>query len=196
MDKAYQPRDIEQRQYQRWEKNGWFMPAGSQIPYCIVIPPPNVTGTLHMGHAFQDTIMDALIRYHRMAGRNTLWQPGTDHAGIATQMVVERQLNSEGTSRRELGREKFVQRVWEWKNESGSQISKQLRRMGASLDWRRERFTMDQDLSDAVRRRAATARAAGYEARAEGHHDRETCHGAMLAKALVALSGRSVADRC
>ena len=114
MDKAYRPRDIETRQYERWEQNGWFAPSGSGEPYCIVIPPPNVTGTLHMGHAFQDTIMDALIRYHRMMGRNTLWQPGTDHAGIATQMVVERQLNEAGTSRKELGREKFVERVWQW----------------------------------------------------------------------------------
>ena len=150
MDKAYDPHDIEQRQYQRWEKNDYFAPGGSGESYCIVIPPPNVTGTLHMGHAFQDTIMDALIRYHRMSGRNTLWQPGMDHAGIATQMVVERQLNGEGTSRKELGREKFVERVWKWKNESGGWIQQQLRRMGASVDWNRERFTMDEDLSAAV----------------------------------------------
>ena len=150
MDKAYDPRDIEQRQYQRWEQNGYFAPSGSGEPYCIVIPPPNVTGTLHMGHAFQDTIMDALIRYHRMSGRNTLWQPGMDHAGIATQMVVERQLNAEGSSRKELGRKKFVDRVWKWKNESGGWIQQQLRRMGASVDWKRERFTMDDDLSVAV----------------------------------------------
>jgi len=150
MDKAYDPHDIEQRQYQRWEENGYFAPSGSGESYCIVIPPPNVTGTLHMGHAFQDTIMDALIRYNRMSGRNTLWQPGMDHAGIATQMVVERQLNAEGTSRKELGREKFVERVWKWKNESGGWIQQQLRRMGASVDWKRERFTMDEDLSVAV----------------------------------------------
>ncbi len=150
MDKAYDPRDIEQRQYQRWEQNDYFAPSGSGDSYCIVIPPPNVTGTLHMGHAFQDTIMDALIRYHRMSGRNTLWQPGMDHAGIATQMVVERQLNAEGSSRKELGREKFVARVWKWKNESGGWIQQQLRRMGASVDWKRERFTMDEDLSAAV----------------------------------------------
>ena len=150
MDKSYRPSDIEERHYRRWEDNGWFAPSGDGDPYCIVIPPPNVTGTLHMGHAFQDTIMDALIRYHRMTGRNTLWQPGTDHAGIATQMVVERQLNGEGTSRKELGREKFVERVWQWKAESGGQISKQLRRMGASVDWTRDRFTMDDDLSAAV----------------------------------------------
>ncbi len=150
MDKAYRPRDIEQRQYERWEKNGWFAPSGSGEPYCIVIPPPNVTGTLHMGHAFQDTIMDALIRFHRMTGRNTLWQPGMDHAGIATQMVVERQLNGEGTSRKALGREKFVERVWQWKEQSGGQIAKQLRRLGGSVDWARDRFTMDDELSAAV----------------------------------------------
>ncbi len=150
MDKSYRPKEIEQRQYQRWEDNGWFAPAGDGEPYCIVIPPPNVTGTLHMGHAFQDTIMDALTRYHRMTGRNTLWQPGMDHAGIATQMVVERQLNNEGTSRRDLGREEFVKRVWQWKGESGGQICQQLRRMGASVDWNRDRFTMDDDLSAAV----------------------------------------------
>ena len=150
MDKSYSPKDIEQRQYERWEKNGWFAPSGNGEPYCIVIPPPNVTGTLHMGHAFQDTIMDALIRYHRMQGRNTLWQPGMDHAGIATQMVVERQLQDEGTSRVELGREKFIERVWTWKHESGGHISKQLRRMGASVDWERDRFTMDPELTAAV----------------------------------------------
>jgi valyl-tRNA synthetase len=150
MEKSYRPGDIEQRQYARWEENGWFAPAGNGDPYCIVIPPPNVTGTLHMGHAFQDTIMDALIRYNRMAGQNTLWQPGMDHAGIATQMVVERQLNSEGKSRRDLGRDKFVERIWNWKAESGGQIANQFRRMGASLDWERDCFTMDDELSTAV----------------------------------------------
>jgi len=150
MDKTYQPHEIEQRHYERWEKNGYFAPTGKGEPYCIVIPPPNVTGTLHMGHAFQDTIMDTLTRYHRMMGRNTLWQPGMDHAGIATQMVVERQLNAEGVSRKDIGREEFVKRVWTWKQESGGQIARQLRRMGASLDWQRDRFTMDPDLSVAV----------------------------------------------
>ncbi|MDA0992894.1 MAG: valine--tRNA ligase [Proteobacteria bacterium] len=150
MDKSYRPKDIEQRQYERWENNGWFAPAGDGEPYCIVIPPPNVTGTLHMGHAFQDTIMDALIRYNRMSGKKTLWQPGMDHAGIATQMVVERQLNGEGKSRVELGREKFVERTWKWKAESGGQIANQFRRMGASLDWGRDCFTMDDKLSAAV----------------------------------------------
>ena len=153
MDKAYSPKDIEQRWYKKWEENGYFKPSGDPQaePYCIMIPPPNVTGTLHMGHAFQDTIMDALIRYHRMKGDNTLWQPGTDHAGIATQMVVERQLNAEGKDRHDLGREKFVERIWQWKEESGGQIVKQLRRLGASPDWSRERFTMDEGLSEAVK---------------------------------------------
>jgi valyl-tRNA synthetase len=150
MDKTYSPRDIETRLYERWESQGWFAPSGRGEPYCIMIPPPNVTGTLHMGHAFQDTIMDALTRFHRMDGRNTLWQPGTDHAGIATQMVVERQLNAQGKTRHDLGREKFLERVWEWKEESGGTISRQLRRLGASVDWKRERFTMDPGLSAAV----------------------------------------------
>ena len=150
MDKSYRPGDIEQRQYQRWEQSGYFAPGGSGEPYCIVIPPPNVTGTLHMGHAFQDTIMDALIRLHRMRGHNTLWQPGMDHAGIATQMVVERQLNADGVTKHDVGREEFVRRVWKWKRESGGWISQQLRRMGASVDWQRDRFTMDDDLSAAV----------------------------------------------
>ncbi len=151
MDKTYQPGALEQRIYERWEAAGYFAPSGDGEPYCIMIPPPNVTGTLHMGHAFQDTIMDALIRYKRMQGCRTLWQPGTDHAGIATQMVVERLLAAEGTSRRELGREKFVERVWQWKEESGGQIGEQTRRLGASVDWQHERFTMDDGLSAAVR---------------------------------------------
>ena len=150
MDKSYQPQDIEQRVYARWEERGYFAPQGDGEPYCIMIPPPNVTGTLHMGHAFQVTIMDALTRYKRMVGCRSLWQPGMDHAGIATQMVVERLLNSEGTSKRDLGREKFVARVWDWKERSGGQIAEQLRRMGASLDWSRDRFTMDEGLSRAV----------------------------------------------
>jgi valyl-tRNA synthetase len=150
MDKSYQPSDIEQRIYKRWEEQGYFAPAGDGDPYCIMIPPPNVTGTLHMGHAFQDTIMDALTRYKRMQGCKTLWQPGMDHAGIATQMVVERLLNNEGTTRRDLGREKFVERVWQWKEESGGQIRGQLKRMGASVDWSRDCFTMDDKLSAAV----------------------------------------------
>jgi valyl-tRNA synthetase len=150
MDKTYSPRDIESRLYERWESNGWFRPSGRGDAYCIVIPPPNVTGTLHMGHAFQDTIMDALSRYHRMLGDDTLWQPGTDHAGIATQMVVERQLAQSGQSRHDLGREAFVERVWAWKEQSGGTISRQMRRLGASVDWSRDRFTMDEGLSRAV----------------------------------------------
>ena len=152
MDKTYEPHAIEQRWYQQWEEKGHFAPRGDGDPYCIMIPPPNVTGTLHMGHAFQDTIMDTLIRYHRMKGDNTLWQPGCDHAGIATQMVVERQLNAEGKTRHDLGRDKFIERVWQWKEESGGKITQQLRRMGTSPDWTRERFTMDDGLSAAVQK--------------------------------------------
>ncbi len=157
MEKTYNPDDIEQRWYQNWEENNYFAPANSNAAasdtpsYCIMIPPPNVTGSLHMGHAFQDTIMDALVRYHRMKGDNTLWQAGTDHAGIATQMVVERQLNAQGKTRHDLGRKGFIDQVWKWKAESGGTITRQLRRMGASLDWSRERFTMDEGLSEAVR---------------------------------------------
>ena len=151
MEKTYNPHAIEQEWYETWEQSGHFAPQGDSQPYCIMIPPPNVTGSLHMGHAFQDTIMDALVRYHRMKGDKTLWQPGTDHAGIATQMVVERQLNAEGKTRHDLGREAFTEQVWKWKEESGGTITRQLRRMGASLDWSRERFTMDDGLSEAVR---------------------------------------------
>ncbi len=150
MDKTYDPASIEQRIYRQWESAGYFAPSGRGEPYCIMIPPPNVTGTLHMGHAFQHTIMDALTRYYRMQGRDTLWQPGTDHAGIATQMVVERQLESEGKDRHDLGRAAFLDRVWDWKAHSGGIISEQMRRMGSSVDWTRERFTMDDGLSAAV----------------------------------------------
>ena len=150
MEKAFSPADIEPRIYATWEKSGYFAPSGRGPSYSIVIPPPNVTGTLHMGHAFQDTIMDALIRYRRMSGCNTLWQPGTDHAGIATQMVVERQLNAAGQSRTEIGRDAFVERVWQWTAESGDMIKNQMRRLGASVDWQRDRFTMDPALSLAV----------------------------------------------
>ena len=150
MEKTFQPADIETRWYQEWEERGYFAPQGGESAYSIMIPPPNVTGSLHMGHGFQEAIMDALIRYHRMRGYNTLWQVGTDHAGIATQMVVERQLEAQGISRHDLGREKFVEKVWEWKEESGGTITRQLRRLGSSLDWSRERFTMDPGLSAAV----------------------------------------------
>ena len=150
MDKSYSPADIEARIYSRWEAAGWFAPTGTGAPYCIMIPPPNVTGTLHMGHAFQHTLMDALTRFHRMEGERALWQPGTDHAGIATQMVVERQLNAVGQTRQDLGREQFVERVWQWKEQSGGTISRQMRRLGDSVDWSRDRFTMDEGLSAAV----------------------------------------------
>jgi valyl-tRNA synthetase len=155
MDKAYSPGDIETRIYERWEASGSFAPSsvdgsGNGEPYCIMLPPPNVTGTLHMGHAFQHTLMDTLTRWHRMRGFATLWQPGTDHAGIATQMVVERQLGAEGKHRLDLGREAFVERVWKWKAESGSTITRQMRRLGTSVDWSRDKFTMDPDLSRAV----------------------------------------------
>ena len=154
MKQSYQPEQIEKKWYQFWEENNLFKANGDQTkdPYCIVIPPPNITGSLHMGHAFQDTIMDLLIRYNRMLGKNTLWQPGTDHAGIATQMVVERQLNGQGQTRHDLGRDAFIEKIWQWKEESGGNITQQLRRMGASPDWSRERFTMDEGLSDAVQK--------------------------------------------
>jgi valyl-tRNA synthetase len=152
MEKTYNPHVIEQRWYRTWEERGYFTPdTEGEAPYCIMIPPPNVTGSLHMGHGFNNTIMDSLIRYHRMKGDKTLWQPGTDHAGIATQMVVERQLEAEGKHRHNLGRDAFIERIWEWKAESGGNITRQLRRLGSSLDWRHERFTMDEGLSDAVK---------------------------------------------
>ncbi len=151
MDKTYNPSAIEQHWYHIWETNHYFAPKQQGHPYCIMLPPPNVTGSLHMGHGFQHTLMDILIRYHRMQGENTLWQPGTDHAGIATQMVVERKLFQEGKTRHDLGREAFVKKVWEWKEESGDTITRQTRRLGTSMDWSRERFTLDEPLSHAVR---------------------------------------------
>ena len=150
MEKTYDPQAIESLWYDVWESQGYFKPRGGTNPYSIALPPPNVTGSLHMGHAFQQTLMDILIRYQRMRGADTLWQCGTDHAGIATQMVVERQLESKGQSRLELGREKFIQAVWDWKELSGNTITRQSRRLGTSMDWTRERFTMDADLSHAV----------------------------------------------
>ncbi|MBC5831139.1 valine--tRNA ligase [Vibrio metschnikovii] len=153
MEKTYNPTAIEQALYQTWEENGYFKPHGdtSKPAYSIMIPPPNVTGSLHMGHAFQDTIMDTLIRCERMKGKNTLWQVGTDHAGIATQMVVERKIAAEeGKTKHDYGREAFIDKIWEWKAESGGTITQQLRRLGASVDWDRERFTMDDGLSNAV----------------------------------------------
>ncbi|MCU7906147.1 MAG: valine--tRNA ligase [Candidatus Thiodiazotropha sp. (ex Epidulcina cf. delphinae)] len=152
MEKTYDPHAIEQRWYQTWEERGYFAPSRSgKAGYCIMIPPPNITGSLHMGHGFNNTIMDTLIRYHRMKGDKTLWQPGADHAGIATQMVVERQLEAEDKKRHDLGRDKFIERIWAWKKESGGHITRQLRRLGSSLDWQHERFTMDEGLSEAVK---------------------------------------------
>jgi valyl-tRNA synthetase len=154
LDKTYRPAEIEAKFDRLWQEGGYFAPIDDPAarPYCIVIPPPNVTGSLHMGHALNNTIQDTLIRFQRMLGRAVLWQPGSDHAGIATQMVVERELAKEGISRRDLGRAKFVERVWAWKERSGGQISQQLHRLGASADWSRERFTMDEGLSAAVRK--------------------------------------------
>lgn len=151
VDKTYNPQDIEKKCYQTWESKGYFAPSNQGASYCIMLPPPNVTGSLHMGHGFCFTLMDVLIRYQRMSGKNTLWQTGTDHAGIATQMVVERKLNLEGKTRHDLGRDAFVEKIWEWKQESGGTITQQLRRLGASIDWSRERFTMDEEFSQAVR---------------------------------------------
>src|SRR5512141_2411986 len=152
--KSFEPRAIEQKWYPWWEARGLFKPSmdAAAPPFCIQLPPPNVTGTLHMGHAFQHTLMDALVRYHRMRGYDTLWQVGTDHAGIATEMVVSRNLAREGNNetRDSLGRDKFIEKVWAWKQESGDTISRQMRRLGASGDWSRERFTMDEGLSTAV----------------------------------------------
>ncbi|WP_234366861.1 valine--tRNA ligase, partial [Francisella tularensis] len=154
INKNYNPKEIEQANYQNWEASGKFACGNtdSKDTYTIMLPPPNITGTLHMGHGFQMSLMDILIRYNRMSGKDTLWQPGTDHAGIATQMVVERQLNAQGISRHDLGRENFVSKVWEWKELSGGTITSQMCRIGASPDWDRERFTMDKGLSDAVKK--------------------------------------------
>ena len=156
LDKSFDPKAVESRWYSHWESSGWFAagvvdPGGATAPaYCIQLPPPNVTGTLHMGHAFQQTLMDALIRYQRMRGRDTNWVAGTDHAGIATQIVVERQLQDEGKTRHDLGRDAFVKRVWDWKQQSGATITRQMRRLGASCDWSHEYFTMDAKMSKAV----------------------------------------------
>jgi len=150
MEKTYQPHAIEQHWYQTWEEKGYFKPAGNGTPYSMMIPPPNVTGSLHMGHGFNNAVMDTIIRYRRMKGDDTLWQVGTDHAGIATQMVVERQLAAQGISRHDLGREKFLEKIWQWKDESGGTITRQIRRLGSSVDWSRERFTMDDGLSKSV----------------------------------------------
>lgn len=152
MDKTYSPEAIETHWYKKWESNHYFQPRGEGKKYCIMLPPPNVTGSLHMGHGFQYAIMDALTRYHRMSGDKTLWQPGTDHAGISTQLVVERQLEAKGIARKDLTRDEFLERVWQWKSESGNTITQQMRRLGTSVDWTRERFTMDEGLSAAVQK--------------------------------------------
>jgi len=146
LDKTYRPADVEARLYEAWERAGAFAadPSSGKLPYTIMMPPPNVTGSLHMGHALTFTLQDILIRFERMRGRDALWQPCTDHAGIATEIVVGNQLAEQQINKRALGREKFVERVWEWKAESGGTITTQLRRLGASADWRRERFTMDE----------------------------------------------------
>ena len=150
--KTFEPADIEARWTEHWERRGEFTPTlnAEKASFSIQLPPPNVTGTLHMGHAFNQTIMDSLTRYHRMQGHNTLWVPGTDHAGIATQIVVERQLEQQGQSRHALGRAGFVEKVWQWKHVSGSTITQQMRRLGASVDWAHEYFTMDDKLSTVV----------------------------------------------
>lgn len=150
MDKTYSPNTIERKNYQMWESQHYFSPQGEGTPFCIMLPPPNVTGSLHMGHGFQHTLIDALIRYKRMMGFRTLWQPGTDHAGISTQLIVEGQLEEEGLSRKEMTREQFLTRIWAWKDESGDHITRQMRRIGSSADWSRERFTMDEGLNNAV----------------------------------------------
>lgn len=152
MDKTYSPQTIEQSCYERWESQHFFKPQGDGASYCIMLPPPNVTGSLHMGHGFQHTLMDILTRYQRMQGAKTLWQPGTDHAGISTQLVVERQLESRNLSRKDMTRDQFLEHVWQWKEESGNQITQQMRRIGSSVDWTRERFTMDDGLSAAVQK--------------------------------------------
>jgi valyl-tRNA synthetase len=151
MNKQYKPKDIEKRIYKDWEKNKSFSPKESTSKFSIVLPPPNVTGTLHMGHAFQHTIIDVLVRYHRMLGKSVLWQPGTDHAGIATQLVVENRLSSLGKDINSLSREEFINEVWKWKDISGNTIINQTKRIGSSADWSRNRFTMDEDLSDTVK---------------------------------------------
>ena len=150
MDKSYQPDAIEGRWYQQWEEKGYFSPGKAEQPYCIMLPPPNVTGVLHIGHALDQTLQDCLSRMKRMQGFEVLWLPGMDHAGIATQNVVEKQLAADGKSRHDLGREEFVKKVWEWKEESGGAILEQMKRLGSSVDWSRERFTMDEGMSKAV----------------------------------------------
>ena len=152
MKKVFEPKQIEGKWYKFWEQNNLFSPkiSSKKKPFSMMIPPPNVTGSLHMGHGFQNTLMDTISRYKRQKGFEVLWQPGTDHAGIATQLVVERNLEQKGLSREKIGRKKFEEEIWKWKSTSGNTITKQLRRLGASLDWNREKFTMDKDFNNAV----------------------------------------------
>ncbi len=150
LNQTYNPHDIEKKWREHWEAKGHAQSSTDGDAYTIILPPPNVTGTLHMGHGFQQTLMDALIRYKRMSGNNTLWQVGTDHAGIATQMVVERQLAADNITRHDLGRDAFIEKIWDWKEQSGSTITSQIRRLGASVDWTRERFTMDEGICNTV----------------------------------------------
>ena len=151
MEKNYNHENVEDKWYKLWEENKYFAPKETGKPFCMVIPPPNVTGALHLGHALDNTLQDIIARYHRLKGDRVLWVPGTDHAGIATQNVVEKELQKQGIHRESLGREKFVERVWQWKEEYGNRITSQLRKLGASLDWEHERFTMDEGLSEAVK---------------------------------------------
>ena len=150
LQKSYQPQDIEQTIYREWESAGLFVAGKNAVPWSVMMPPPNVTGSLHMGHALNNSLQDLLIRFYRMNGYETLWQPGTDHAGIATQAVVEKKLLEKGINKNDLGRDKFIKEVWKWKNESGDQILNQLKKLGCSCDWSRNRFTMDKDLSESV----------------------------------------------
>ena len=183
LDKHFQPQQLEQHHYRKWEASGLFNahPESPKDPYTIMIPPPNVTGSLHIGHAFNMTLQDILIRYHRMKGADALWQPGTDHAGIATQMVVERQLAEQGIKRKDLGRDKFIEKVWEWKGVSGNTITSQLRRLGSTFDWSRERFTMDEGLNKAVRRVFVQLHKEGliYKAKRLVNWDPKDAHGCV-----------------
>ena len=169
MEPTFNPADLERQCYDAWEKAGYFKPSGVGAPYCIMIPPPNVTGSLHMGHALNNTIQDVLIRRMRMTGRPTRWVLGTDHAGIATQNKVEQKLAKEGLTRYDVGREKFVELCWAWKHEYGGIITRQLRTLGASCDWEREKFTMDESLSAAVRERRSHRRQRGTRLRGQTH---------------------------
>src|SRR5256885_14183872 len=193
LDKTYRPDAVEPRHYAAWERAGCFAadPHSSKRPYTIMMPPPNVTGSLHMGHALNFTLQDILIRFERMRGRDALWQPGTDHAGIATEIVVTNQLAERQINKRDFGREKFIERVWEWKAESGGTIVNQLRRLGCSADWRRERFTKDEGLSVAVRRGVVPLFRAGVVYRGKRVGDTGACG----CTGMSVLAGGSRADQ-